>query len=158
MTRPNDAEGFWAQVAVREPDECWPWLGGRMRLGYGRLRWQGRKRLAHRVAWSLAYGPVTDDLDVLHRCDWPPCVNPAHLWIGTHADNMRDMAQKKRGTKRRGTAINTARVAPDVVRLIRKRYESGETQKAIARSLGVYQSLVSRVVRRDTWRWVRGGR
>lgn len=98
------AERFWAKVERRGADECWPWLGLLNRAGYGKFQFATNKpRLAHRVALHLESGVDLDaDYVVLHRCDNPRCVNPKHLSIGTHADNVKDMALKGRAwwTKR----------------------------------------------------------
>lgn len=77
-------------------DKCWLWTGATNEHGYGKLSANGSWRLAHRVSWNLSNGEIPDNLQVLHRCDTPACVNPAHLFLGTHADNMRDMKQKGR--------------------------------------------------------------
>jgi transcriptional regulator with XRE-family HTH domain len=93
---------FWDFVDKDGPEvagrshlgRCWVWTGpaNEKRGGYG--RW--RRALAHRHSWELANGPIPDGLWILHHCDNPPCVNPAHLYAGTHLDNMRDMAERGR--------------------------------------------------------------
>ena len=74
---------------------CWLWVGRRDSYGYGKL---GKKQTAsHRLSWTIHFGPIPSGLCVLHRCDNPPCVNPAHLFLGTQLDNIRDMNAKGRG-------------------------------------------------------------
>lgn len=82
---------FWSRVDVRGPDECWPWMNAKTPNGYGTVYFGGRMVGAHRVSWELTHGPIPDGLFVLHHCDNPPCCNPAHLFTGTHTDNVRDM-------------------------------------------------------------------
>jgi integrase/recombinase XerD len=89
-------ERFWQKVDRRGGDECWPWLGASLTGGYGRIVLVGRHVLAHRFSWQLHYGDVPGGSHVLHICDQPPCVNPAHLFLGTHAQNMKDKARKVR--------------------------------------------------------------
>ncbi len=76
---------------------CWLWLGRRDDEGYGRFKANG-VRLAHREFYLHHRGAIPDGHDVLHRCDTPACVNPNHLFTGTHADNMRDMIKKGRAS------------------------------------------------------------
>lgn len=89
---------FWAKVL--KTDTCWLWQGANKGPGkYGHLKFQDITTSAHRVAWILTYGPIPDDILVCHDCpdgDNPLCVNPAHLWLGTHADNAQDMVAKGR--------------------------------------------------------------
>lgn len=94
------ADRFWEKVDKSGgPDACWPWLGGQYPSGYGKIRGSdGEYLLAHRVAWTLANGPT--ELDVLHRCDNPPCCNEAHLFDGTQAENFDDMRGKGREAPR----------------------------------------------------------
>lgn len=90
------AERFWEKVDRRGPDECWMWTASRRALGYGQIRIGGKSRKAHRVAYELANGPIPAGMAVLHGCDNPPCVNPAHLRAGTMTDNVRDMVTRGR--------------------------------------------------------------
>ena len=77
---------------------CWEWTGTKVG-GYGRLGWKGKSDYAHRVAWRVFKGPIVDDLCVCHKCDNPSCVNPDHLWLGTHQQNMIDRENKNRTAK-----------------------------------------------------------
>lgn len=94
---------FWKHVTKDGPNGCWVWGDSRTEFGYGLLvkersskTYRGKQKTAHRLSWELHHGEVPDGLSVLHRCDNPPCVNPDHLFLGTHADNMRDMFEKGR--------------------------------------------------------------
>jgi hypothetical protein len=94
---------FWSKVATAGPDDCWPWTAATTPKGYGRWTYrEGGKNChttAHRKAWELANGPIPAGFQVLHRCDNPPCCNPAHLWLGTHRDNMADKVAKGRQSR-----------------------------------------------------------
>lgn len=96
----RQAESFWAKVKKGVgPKQCWVWQGSRCRGGYAQIERDGKRILVHRYAYILTHGAVPDGLDVLHKCDNPPCVRPRHLFAGTHQDNMDDMVAKGRSRR-----------------------------------------------------------
>jgi hypothetical protein len=104
------ADRFASKLAKGEG--CWLWTGSRNNHGYGQIADEqgrdGRLLLAHRVAWELANGrTLTSEEEILHACDTPACVNPDHLRVGSHAENMADMAAKGRSCKGRSLRVET---------------------------------------------------
>ena len=155
-----DQAAFWGKVEKSEG--CWLWRGNLSDRAYGRFSvGGGRWRLAHRVMWELTNGPIPAGLFLCHRCDTPACVNPAHLFLGTHADNMADRGAKGRQLK--GERHHKARLTAAQVAEIRARYGEGNPprrQKAgtgtvsvrdLAKEYGVHPSTVHRIVARDGW-------
>lgn len=146
---------FWAKVDKRGPVECWVWTGATNEHGYGVLHAEGRRNggtlKAHRVAVALD-GRNLDGLCVLHECDNPPCINPAHLRVGTKADNTRDMLSKHRGLvgRRNGQAkLNETEAAE-----IRRRRNAGEPRKRLAAEFDVSGATITRIANREGWRHV----
>lgn len=172
-------DGNWA---LNPETGCHLWTARCYNNGYGQFR--GVKTgTAHRIAWELINGPVPAGLCVLHHCDVRPCVNPAHLFLGTHQDNTADRHAKARdargdnnGSRRHPEARprgnrNTSRSHPELLRrgeshgmskldnvkvlTIRSEYETGFfSQIALGERYGVSQALIGMITRRKIWRHV----
>jgi hypothetical protein len=151
-------------VPEHRPDlgPCWVWTAGCDSNGYGVITVaKGKKDRTHRVAWQLGVGPIPDGMHVLHHCDNPPCTNyERHLFLGTHADNMRDMGDKERaGFQRhpeaavRGEKSCNAKLTEDQVREMRRRYRPGNGA-ALAREFNIHQKTLMQIVNRTSWRHV----
>lgn len=144
------ADRFWAKVGRGSADECWPWTSSKMARGYGVIGRGGRgarQASAHRLSWELHYGPIPDGMFVCHRCDNPSCVNPAHLFLGTHTDNMRDMVSKQRYSKRSQSGPNNGNAKLDDAdyKLVVGLSCLGSREKCLADWFGVSVSTISRV-------------
>lgn len=123
------------------PDGCWEWQGARTSKGYGSVAVKGKSVSTHRLAYELFNGPLDDRL-VCHRCDNRPCINPAHLFLGTTFDNMRDMARKGRGNPPIKKLDNAA------VMSLREKYATGEYQvKQLAAVFGISATYAGRVLK-----------
>lgn len=152
-------DSFKAKISrSSDPKACWEWTGARTRLGYGWVNFDGRSRLAHRVAYTIFVDSVADELKVCHRCDNRACVNPEHLFIGTQAENMKDAKLKHRlritrGSFRPGELHTKSKLTERDVATIRDRYASGLAfQHQLAAQFNVTQSAVSMVIRRKNWK------
>lgn len=154
-------EAFWKKV-VKSEGGCWIWTGTKDSHGYGVVeigtRAQGRRNTgAHRIAWSLVRGPIPEGLCVCHRCDNPPCVNPEHLFLGTQADNLRDMSEKGRRvtTTTRGERVAGSKLVPESVAEIRRLFAlGGMTKAALGKSFGVTEVQIGNIVKRRHWRHI----
>jgi hypothetical protein len=146
------AERYAARVREDLESGCWIWRGPTIR-GYGVLtigsRTNGTRRneYAHRVAWEIYRGPIPAGLFVLHRCDNPACSNPAHLFLGSHDDNMADRSRK--GRAMRGSAHVAAKLTERDVLAVRA---SDETATALADRYGVTVGAISKITTGRTWR------
>lgn len=173
---------FWKHIEKTEG--CWLWTGTRSSYGYGVIgcvkERGGRTLRTHRVSWELHFGPIPDGLYVCHRCDNPPCANPAHLFLGTNSDNSNDKVVKGRtpkgdkngaythpesrpfgdrnGSRRhpearpRGSAYRSAKLTEATARAILDSFASGDTKAALARRYGVSETLIYNVVTGRNWR------
>jgi hypothetical protein len=168
---------FWSNVD--KSGDCWIWTASKQTAGYG----QFRRRGAHRVVWEFTFGPIPAGMFVCHRCDVRTCVNPDHLFLGSHKDNMLDMAQKGRAARgdkngarlhpethargdRSGARLHPERLkygedlpqavlTKEAVRDIRRRYAAGGiSQPMLAREYGVHQSTIWKVIHGLWWKHV----
>lgn len=133
-------ERFWNYVDRKNDDECWLWTGNKDKDGYGSLRTTTYQVRAHRVSYKIHYGEFQNDLVVRHRCNNPSCVNPAHLAIGTHQDNMDDKTAA--GHNRANETHPNVKFSNETVRMIR---EATGLRKDIARKFGVSESQVGNI-------------
>lgn len=155
-TRVPLATRLWAKIQKAGPDDCWLWLAHRNPGGYGTIGSGGKHGtmlLAHRVAYEEAVGQIPPGLHVLHRCDNPPCCNPAHLWVGTDADNVADMQAKgrKRWKPSPGSKNGLAKLTEQQVLEIRA---APGPEVAIAARYKIAKSNVSFIRLRKTWKHI----
>lgn len=133
---------FWSRVNRGDNDECWEWTGSQTK-GYGNLTHKSQTLYAHRVAYRLEHGDVPDGAHVLHECHNKSCVNPAHLKLGNHTDNMRDARQQGKAHHQLDAETALA-VKSDYA-------ETSMTQQQVADKHDISQSLVSLVVNEKIW-------
>jgi|TARA_R110000868_G_scaffold96888_2_gene266513 hypothetical protein len=171
----SDINRFWSFIDRREEKECWPWMGSKKDKGHGifsvtdyRVTPAFHKKVsAHRVAWLLATGSDPSPLFSLHKCDNPPCCNPAHLFVGSNDDNIRDAVSKGRmasgdrhGSRtcpevQRQAGVKRALLNEDDVRLIKRLRKDGMYQKDIAKVIGkVKPATISAICTGANWSWV----
>lgn len=165
MSAKNTPENFWARVLQKGHADCWEWQGSTSSSGYGNLSWHGVRVQAHRVAYFLTYGGIgletkfrhagrakTYKRFVLHACDNRLCCNPKHLFLGSMRTNQLDAYAK--GRKRQPKSGHTnAKLTPDQVLEIRRRYDAGEaTQSTLGKEFGVSQRVISLVIRRESYK------
>lgn len=110
--------------------------------------------LAHRFSWEITFGPIPDGLHVMHKCDVGRCVNPAHLTLGTHQENIKDRDNKGRQRSPKGQDSPHAKLLNADVIEIRKRFAAGETQSHLAREFGVTPAAIYYIVNRKTYKHI----
>jgi len=131
---------------------CWEY-SARTKSGYGRIYYEGRQWRAHRLVWTTLHGAIPEGQYVLHRCDNRACVNPDHLFLGTHGDNMRDAAAKGRfRLQKNPERSNLARLLPQQALEIRRRFKAGERAPALAKEFGVHRTHIRDIGNGKRWR------
>lgn len=153
---------FWNRVDKLGPihpvlkTRCWIWFGGKYANGYGFFKPSCKIAIrAHRYSWIFHHGPIVDDLLVCHACDNPSCVNPSHLFLGTHSDNKIDSCKKGRHTGNPGEQNGRAIFTNEQVLEIRKRYQPRHKKngaRAIARELNVHPMTIYYIISGQSYR------
>ena len=153
--RPDNFEKrFWALVDKASSErDCWNWTGYVNFGGYGRIRWGGKKVLAHRAAWRLKYGSEPSLL-LLHSCDNPKCVNTDHLREGSHKDNANDRQARNRTAK--GSKVARAVLhETDVMKIKQLLSQNTMTQTKIGQMFGVGRAAIVKINTGFTWKHVK---
>lgn len=151
-------ERFEAKFEEDKITGCWNWTASKSIRGYGHFNFGGQVQQAHRVAYQLYIGEIPDGLCVCHHCDNRKCVNPSHLFIGTHIDNMRDCKNKGRGMGKgkglhsfSGEKHSQAKLTEEKVRTIRTMYAKGSRLCDLAREFGISPGAIWGIVHYRTW-------
>lgn len=140
---------------LKHQNGCWIWRKPFNKQGYGKIKIGQKYHFAHRYSWFLHYGPIPTGFFVLHKCDNPSCVNPAHLFLGTHVENMKDMRLKERQC--RGVEKPKAKLTPESVRKIRKLFVPSSRRfgaSALGRMFGVSNTVVKMVIKGRIWKHI----
>lgn len=147
-------ERFWKFVTIGTPDECWPFTGAKRIGGYGafKVSREGNNIAASRAAWIVTFGEIAPGLFVCHRCDNPPCCNPAHLFLGSDLDNKRDSMQK--GRHAFGERSSSAKLTVDQVREIRHLAAAGVNDCELGRRFNMGRSTIRNIRVKNTWKQV----
>ena len=131
---------------------CWEWCGYRNEDGYGKIAFEGKTPSVHRVAWMLWVGPIPKGIEVAHTCDNPPCFNPKHLYLATHAENIADAVRRNRYPSKTGQLHPNAKLNEQQVREIRRRYVKGSQSRfLLAKEFGICDGAVYAIASRRSW-------
>lgn len=149
---------FWEKVDKRGDDECWEWLASCDSGGYGLFHNEGKHNRAHRVSWELTNGSIPSGrgyhgICVCHKCDNRKCVNPSHLFLGTHKQNVADRERKGRNIVKRGEDSHYAKLREVDVINIRAiwKYCDGATTDKLAKIYNVHRTSIYNIIAGKTW-------
>lgn len=146
---------FWPNV--NKTKTCWLWVGYVEPAGYGKMRVGSKNMRAHRVSWELHNKPIPVGLCILHKCDIRNCVNPEHLFLGTHKDNMVDCVNKGRNACNplKGEASPASKLKEADVREVKALLSSGESIASISRKYGVSTLPIFKIKHNKTWKHIK---
>jgi hypothetical protein len=144
---------FWGHLRVAGPDECWPCIT-RYMSGYGKIKFECVNYVGHRVSWMFHVGPIPSFLFVLHKCDNPPCCNPAHLFLGTKGDNWRDCLSKGRANNPVGERSHLSRLKAYQVLEIREMRKAGISVPSLAERFSCGKQNIYAILNGKSWKSV----
>lgn len=147
---------FWSKVDIQGPEDCWSWIACKGGKGYAQFKFNGKYHRASRIAYELTYGPIPEGLCCLHHCDNIECINPGHMFLGTHKDTMNDMTLKGRRYITLGIDNGRAKLTEEQVLEIRRLYalENHMLQREIALMFGISRPLVGSIITRKRWKHI----
>ena len=131
--------------------DCWLWTASKNEYGYGKIMADGKVKHAHRVAYELYVAPIPDGMLVCHHCDNPSCVNPEHLYIGSHSENIQDRDERGR-TQRGETHVRAKLTEVDVLKI--RSLCKVRTRRRLGKMFGVSYGTISCVINRQTWKHI----
>jgi len=140
------AARFHKRYRIDEATGCWIWTSD---VWVARNKW--RHTTAHRASWEIHNGPIPPGLQVCHRCDNPPCVNPEHLWLGTSRENSHDRDGKGRTSRLAGETNPQCKLTTDDVIRIRALIASGAKRGEVSSQFSVCRKTIRDIVRRSKW-------
>lgn len=142
-------ERFMANV--QKTETCWVWMGYKHPSGYGQFSIKHKSIRAHRFSYIMKHGKIPDDMIICHKCDNPSCVNPDHLFAGTHTDNIIDSIKKGRRFNSDGS-YHTAKLTTSEVLRIRELYAGGTFTKAeLGRKFHVNKGNIGLIINGKAW-------
>lgn len=148
---------LWSKIDVRSENECWVWQGAKTTAGYGVIRINYILKYAHRLTWMLHYkSDIPKKGQICHTCDNPPCCNPAHLFLGSQADNMKDAANKGRIKEKvhRGITHHTTHLKEKDIRKIRHLGQTDIPHQEIGNYFGISRMSVNDIIHKRTWQHI----
>lgn len=148
------ADAFWHHCVPITGEECWEWNGAFFKSGYGSLSYHSKSHLAHRVSYEIHKGPIPEGMHILHSCDNRKCTNPAHLRVGTQADNVDDMISRGRNRPPQDRQAGRAKISDADAIQIRKLCSDGLAFKEIADRYGLSKSAIKKIHYRETWKHI----
>lgn len=153
---------FWSKVGKKDIEECWEWIGGLDKDGYGRFKVRSgiRTLKSHRLAYYLSNNKKQNSLLVCHKCDNPKCCNPNHLFIGTQKDNRIDCVKKGRMVQncKHGEESDKSKLTADQVKDIIEEYYSGNaSQIVLSKKYGVTATNIGAIVTNKIWKHLHDG-
>ena len=148
---------FWSKVNRKNDDSCWEWLSPFDKKGYGQFSIGKKTFRAHRISWVYTFGPIQEGLFVCHKCDNPRCVNPNHLFLGSHIDNVRDMDRK--GRRKNAPSYldkhGNAKLTNCQVMRIKEFISVGIQQNKLAKFYKVSTGCINHIAKERQWKTLR---